>query len=1003
MFHGYTRFISKYRWFVIAAWLLLTVASVLGLPNLSHVVAHENTTFLPTSSSVVQTQQLVNQVDPQHQSKSSAVVSIHNQAGLTSADKQYFEGVLEQINNQPSTYHASSVQYAGNTDKSVASAFLSKDGTTEIGLVGLPTAVEDQATSTALSDLRHAFQDSPQDAHVYFTGDAPIQQDDIQISQSGAAKTGIVTVVLVLFILLLVFRSFIAPFVTLLSIGLSFMISSGVVAWFAQRGLPVSTFTQTFLIAVLFGAGTDYSIILLNRFREEMTNHHLDRVKSLEASLHALGKTVMFSGLTVFVSFAVLYFANFGLYRSAVGVAIGIAITLVMCLTFIPALMSILGEHLYWPRKPVGGTAHKPSRIWSWTAGVATRRPWWSLAALVVVLLPVAMLFTNDRTFDPMEDIPTSQAVKGFQVVSDAFGPGQVMPLQIVLKSPDNLRTSQGLTTIENMSKSMAGVHAVKQVESATRPIGSVISEFQLANQNGKAADGLAQVNQGLSTLSSELNPRATVTPFATGLQHLQSGAGTLSASTNQFANSLAATHQGTQQLLTGLQQASTGTSSVTSGANQLSKSTEDLSRLSSNLANAIATWSAAHPDATADPQWQQIESMVLAQQNGTAQAFAASQQLAQGAQQLAASMPGLVQGSNSLDTGAAQLSDGAHQLATGATKLQQGAAALHQGSGQLTQGVQGASQGAEKLGQGVTQVQQFLTQTSQMNQEGDPGFYVPPSEVSANADLGRAMDAYISPDGHIAKFSVILDTTPYSKDAIQDVPSVQQAAQSALAISPIHTGDVSSTGTSATQAELNRVSNDDFTRTMSIILVAIFILLMLMMRSIITPLYIIVSLAATYFVTMGILQELAIHVFHHPGVSWAVPFFVFLLLVALGVDYSIFLMSRFDEEYRSGVSASEAMKRAMGNMGNVIFSAALIMAGTFGSMTVSGVTTMVEIGASIIIGLLLYTAVLLAFFVPASATVFGGAHRWPFPVRRVEEERVRRISTETSSIQPSS
>lgn len=997
MFLSYAKFISKFSWVIIGVWLLATLASVFLLPNLSHVVAHESTTFLPNTSPVVQAQQLMNKINPTHQSKSSAVIAIHNTSGLTPADKQYFDGVMQQIGKYPTQYHASSVQFRGNTDPSVASAFTSSDQTTEIALVGLPTEVADQGTTTALSKLHQAFTNSPQDAQVYFTGDAPIQQNDIQISQQGTAKTAVVTVVLVLIILLLVFRSVIAPFATLLSIGLSFLVTSGVVAWFAQRGLPVSTFTQTFLIAVLFGAGTDYSIIILNRFREEMMNHHLDKLRALEGALRAVSKTVIYSGLTVLVSFAVLYFANFGLYRSAVGVAIGVGITLLTCLTFIPALMSVLGAYLYWPKKPVAGALHRPSRIWGWTAGISTKRPWWVLGVLILVLLPVALLFTNDRTFDPMEDIPGSQAVKGFQVVSGAFGPGNVMPLQVVLNSPDNLRTSEGLTTIESMSKAMAAVGSVKEVQSATRPVGKVVSAFQLANQNGKAADGLNQVAQGLTTLETKLGQGSNPTQWTGGVQQLQSGADQLAGSTSKLAGSLGETHQGAGQLTQGLGQASGAATGISTGASQLSKSQQDLSTVASNLANAISAWTASHPNESTDGQWQQIQALATATEHGAAQAATASQQLDAGARQLAASMPGLVQGANSMNAAMGQLADGSKQIATGATQLSQGVAALNAGTGQLTTGLQSAGTGASDLNKGVSQVQQFLTESARMNGKGDPGFYIPPDEVSTNADLGRAMDAYISPDGHVAEFSVVLNTTPYSASAIADVPTVEQAAKSALAMSPMHTGAVLSTGTSATQAEINRVSNQDFVRTMTIILIAIFILLVIMLRSIITPLYIILSLTATYFVTMGILQELVVHVLHHPGVSWSVPFFSFLLLVALGVDYSIFLMSRFDEEYRRGLSAPEAMRTAMGHMGNVIFSAAIIMAGTFGSMTVSGMATMVEIGVSIIIGLLLYTTVLMAFFTPASATVIGAGHRWPFYAKPAKAGQHPRLKAKRS------
>ena len=439
------------RWPLIALWLAITAATLLWLPQLSVVVAHTPTNYLPNSANVMQGTTLLSQIDPSQASQSTAVLAIRDKQGLTAADKQYFSHVLGNIETHKQSYGVKQVQDLQNTNAKLASSFVSKDQTTEIALIGFPGGELSDATKTALANVHQAFSSPPPGSNIYVTGEAPIQQDDIAISQAGVSKTVKVTVVLVLLILLLVLRSLMAPLVTLLAIGLSFLISSGVVAWLAQHGLPVSNFTQTFLVAVLFGAGTDYSIIILTRFREELSREHGDKRIALADTLRSVLKTVAFSSSTVIVSFAVLGFAHFGLYKSAVGVAVGVAITLITCMVFVPALLSVFGGGLYWPWRPRPGMGHRPSRIWSWTGGLATRRPWWVILALLVVLAPIALLFTNQRTFNPLNDIPGAPSAKGFQVVSNAFGPGNALPMQIVLKSPDNLRTAASLTTVEHI------------------------------------------------------------------------------------------------------------------------------------------------------------------------------------------------------------------------------------------------------------------------------------------------------------------------------------------------------------------------------------------------------------------------------------------------------------------------------------------------------------------------------------------------------------------------
>jgi RND superfamily putative drug exporter len=287
-------------------------------------------------------------------------------------------------------------------------------------------------------------------------------------------------------------------------------------------------------------------------------------------------------------------------------------------------------------------------------------------------------------------------------------------------------------------------------------------------------------------------------------------------------------------------------------------------------------------------------------------------------------------------------------------------------------------TQGFSRLAAGVNRVMSYLSASAAAKKTGDPGFYVSQDAVG-NPDIQQAMNVYISPDGHTATFNIILNVDPYSEAALNQFQSITTAAGVALRSSPVDSGTVFATGTTPTQEAVNRLAGQDFTQTVALVLLAIFILLVLMLRSIITPLYVILSLAGTYFVTARLVQAITLHVLHKPGISWTVPFFMFLLLVALGVDYSIFLMSRFGEELGRGVSPQEAIQTAMASMQNVIFSAALIMAVTFGSMLVTGVSSLMELALAMMLGLVLYTVLFLGLFVPACVSVFGMAHFWPF------------------------
>ncbi|MBX5436094.1 MAG: MMPL family transporter [Alicyclobacillaceae bacterium] len=1042
------QFSFRRHWLVISLWLAALAAAILWLPGLSAVVAHQSTTFLPGDAEPVRADRLLNRVDPSHHTATSAVIAIRDERGLSAADREWFRQRLQEVKGNRQRYGVSSVQDEWNT-RGARQLFVSRDGTTEIALVGFPHTSVDDRTAASLSALRQTFSAPPKPAAVWFTGDAPIQQDEIRISQRGVERTGGVTVALVLVILLAVFRSVVAPLVTLMSIGLSFLLTSRLVAGLASVGLPVSTFTQTFLIAVLFGAGTDYTIMLLMRFREELAVSPSNPEAALARAIPGAGRSVLFSGLTVLVSFLVLALARFGLYRSGVGVAIGLAVTLLACFTFVPALIRTLGPALFWPRKPAALTAHRSSRFWQATGKFAVRRPWWTLGLVALALAPIASLFTNLRTFDPLSDIPSAPSATGLRVMADAFGAGRALPMELVVHTDADLRTPAGLAAIEQVSQTLASQPGVQEVDSATRPLGQPIAAYELANQNQQAAAGLQQVNQGLATIARRLQEAGeSVQQQAPGVQKLADASRQVAEGTGQLYTAAASVARGSQavsagtdqlqtganqlkqaasglvsgfnqaaaaqqQVAAGLRRSAEGMQSLTKSAQQLSQSQQELAQAARQLADAVAAWAKAHPEQAADPNWQAIQKMAEAQAQGQSQtagaaaalsqnaqalagglspladaagqaangaqaAAAGAAQLADGAGRLAGAAGTVAEGANRLTGGVRQLADGAQRLAAGSRQVAAGVSALPGGLRQMGSGYAGASQGLRRVQSGLREVQSYLRHSATAAAAGTPGFYLP-SVALDNPDVKRALDTYVSADGHIAKFQVIPTGDPYATTTMASLPHLKQAAAAALAASPIHGGTFLAAGTTAQQYALNQISNQDFVRTVCLILAAIFLLLTAMLRSVVAPLYILASLAGSYFVTMGVVQTVSVHLLHKAGLNWTVPFFVFFLLVALGVDYSIFLMARFQEEHDRGLAPAEAVCVAMENMGNVIFSAAVIMAGTFGSMVVSGVTSLVEIAIAVVFGLLLYTVPVLGLFVPACAAVVGRGHHWPF------------------------
>lgn len=139
------------------------------------------------------------------------------------------------------------------------------------------------------------------------------------------------------------FRSVVTPFIPLFIVGISYVFSSAIVAILVKYfDFPVSVYIQPFLVALLFGIGTDYCILLLNRFKEELGKN--DKSTAVYNTFVSGGKTILLCGLTIFVSFLVILFAKFDLFKSAIGIGIGVICLMLVIYTLLPLIMSLLGE-----------------------------------------------------------------------------------------------------------------------------------------------------------------------------------------------------------------------------------------------------------------------------------------------------------------------------------------------------------------------------------------------------------------------------------------------------------------------------------------------------------------------------------------------------------------------------------------------------------------------------------------------------------------------------------
>ena len=255
------------------------------------------------------------------------------------------------------------------------------------------------------------------------------------------------------------------------------------------------------------------------------------------------------------------------------------------------------------------------------------------------------------------------------------------------------------------------------------------------------------------------------------------------------------------------------------------------------------------------------------------------------------------------------------------------------------------------------------------------------PFGIEAGSASGPAAEAaragFVSEDGDEARIDVVLGVSPYAPEALDAVPELRELARESAAAAGLDPDRVLIGGETAEAFDTKVAGNRDSRVVLPLILLAIGVVLALLLRSLIAPLYLMATIAFTYFATLGLAVVVFVVVLGQSGVGQGVPFFLFVFLNALSVDYNIYLMSRIREEAREAPLA-EATRYALARTGPVITSAGLILAGTFSALMTLPLQDLLQLGFAVAVGVLMDTFITRTLIVPSLVAMFGRWNWWP-------------------------
>lgn len=717
--------------FSLIAWILILIISIFALPNIKELTNAHSDITLPSNVQSNVAQSIKNNWGAKKKNTYEVALVFNKKHGkLTEADKAAINNTLDKFTNDKHKY---GIKDSLLPDSNIATRkkLQSKDGTTWVAQFNI---------AKSHGTIEEVYNQMNRDAktqglRTYVTGADILQHDFSASIQEGIKKTEAITVVFIFIVLVIVFKSPIVPLISLLTVGVSFLTSFSIVTNLVEHAnFPFSNFTQVFMVIVLFGIGTDYNILLYDKFKENL-GKGMDKYEALHDALFKAGKTILYSGLSILIGFTALSLAKFSVYQSADGVAVGVAVLLVVLLTLNPFFMAVLGKKMFWPVKKF--TGESDDKLWHGISASTLKHPIIYLVVLAVVTIPFMLMYSGHLNYDDTDEIADSVPSKqGLLVVQKHFSEGMAEPSYLYIKSKHRLDNEENLKLIDQLTKQLQNSKDVSFATSVTEPYGEPIDMLYVNNQLNTVNDGVDQARSGLGKLSKGSNK------VANGANSLKDGADQL--------------QDGTSRLQSGAQQLVGGTSRLQNGA-------------------------------------QQLQSGAVRLQNGSNQLVSGAARLETGAGRLASGTHALQSGAGSLQSGANKLQNGANSLQAGTKTLQNGtqqmANQLQQLSSQLSNQLSGSNKqqlaalqtALPQINSGIQQLNAALGNSVDVSSATSGLAAVQKQSAQLESSLKELQSAAGSVGSSVSQADVQSAISAAVQSAVKDVPNDQkQAAQQA-------------------------------------------------------------------------------------------------------------------------------------------------------------------------------------------------------------------------------
>jgi putative drug exporter of the RND superfamily len=909
---------------ILLFWIALAAITNIAVPQLEEVGKTHNVALNSPDAPALKAIKRIGQKFQEFDTDSSAMVVLEGDKPLGADAHKFYDEMVRRL--EADKKHVEHVQdFWGDTLTAAGSQ--STDGKAAYVQIFLSGNQGSAQANEAVGAIRNIVEHlrPPPGVKAYVTGAAPLISDQFDVGSKGTAKVTSITIGVIAIMLFFVYRSILSTLLVLVTVLIEMSAARGIVSFLGNSGIiGLSTYATNLLTLLVIAAGTDYAIFVVGRYQEARGAGE-SKGRAFYTMYHGTAHIVLGSGLTVAGAVACLAFTRLPYFQSlGIPAAIGILVALVAALTLSPAILTLGAlAGIFDPKRAMR------TRGWRRIGTAIVRWPAPILAAsLALALVGLLALPGYKTSYDTRPYMPESAPANiGYTAAERHFSRARLEPELLMLESDHDMRNPADMLIVDRVAKAVFHVPGVSQVQTITRPLGTPLVHsslaFVISNQSAAQQENL-QYQQDRAN-------------------DLQTQAGELSKTINILRQQYALQ-----------QELAADTHSEAQNFHDTITTIRDLRDKIANFDDffrPIRAYFYFDRHCFDIPVCWAIRS-VLDALDGVDQLTGKFEDLTATLDRLDALQPKLV--ALIPPQIASQETNRALTMASYATQ-----------SGIYAQ-QQAAIDNATALGRAFDLA------------KNDDTFYLPP-EVFNNPDFKRGLKLFMSPDGKAVRMIVTHEGDPATPQAIAHINPIANAAHEALKGTPMADAGIYMGGTAATYKDIQDGARYDLLIVALAALSLILLIMMIITRSLIAALVIVGTVALSLGASFG-LSVLVWQYMFGIQLYWVVLALAVILLLAVGSDYNLLLISRFKEEIHAGLKTG--VIRAMAGSGSVVTSAGLVFAVTMCAFVFSGFQVLGQIGTTIGLGLLFDTLIVRSFMTPSVATLLGRWFWWPQRVR---------------------